>query len=207
MASRSLTTLSGYGEYSFTEKKSEFIGYASPVADEAEALAFIAKIKANNPDARHNVSAYVCGSAMHSSDDGEPQGTGGAPVLDVIRKNGVDNAVIVVTRYFGGILLGAGGLVRAYSHAAAGAVENAGITTYDKFAECRFSCGYGDYEKLLYEIGKFNTITDGTDFGEGVTVRFAVLHSDAETLFARLKEMTGGKVTVSVTGERFDAKR
>ena len=207
MALRSLTTLAGYGEYRFTEKRSEFIGYASPIADEREALDFIARIKAENPDARHNVSAYVCGSVMHSSDDGEPQGTGGAPVLDVIRKNGVDNAVVVVTRYFGGILLGAGGLVRAYSHAAAGAVENAGIATYDKFIECCFSCGYGDYERLLYETGKVCTIAGDTDFGADVTVRFAVLHSDAEALFAKIREMTGGKVTVSVTGDRFDAKR
>lgn len=114
MATEALTTLGKRGTFEFTEKKSVFIGYAAPVSSEAEALAFVAEIKAKHSDARHNVSAYVVGGACHASDDGEPQGTGGVPVLDVIRKSGIDNAAVVVTRYFGGILLGAGGLVRAY---------------------------------------------------------------------------------------------
>ena len=110
MATEALTTLGKRGTFEFTEKKSVFIGYAAPVSSEAEALAFVAEIKAKHSDARHNVSAYVVGGACHASDDGEPQGTGGVPVLDVIRKSGIDNAAVVVTRYFGGILLGAGGL-------------------------------------------------------------------------------------------------
>ena len=126
MATEALTTLGKRGTFEFTEKKSVFIGYAAPVSSESEALAFVAEIKAKHSDARHNVSAYVVGGACHASDDGEPQGTGGVPVLDVIRKSGIDNAAVVVTRYFGGILLGAGGLVRAYSKAAAGGVAEAG---------------------------------------------------------------------------------
>lgn len=207
MINASLTTLGKNGEFRLTEKKSEFIGYASPVDSEAEALAFINGIKEKHSDARHNVSAYVVGGAAHASDDGEPQGTGGIPVLDVIRKNGIDNAVIVVTRYFGGILLGAGGLLRAYSRAAAGAVEDAGMITYDKFIECFFECAYGDYEKLTYEAGKFTSIIDGTDFSSAVTVRLAVLHSEFNAFSAKIGEMTGGKVTLNTSGERFDAKR
>lgn len=207
MPDLALITLSGKGEFHLIEKKSEFIGYASPVSSETEALAFVSEIKKKHSDARHNVSAYICGSTAHASDDGEPQGTGGVPVLDVIRKNGLDGAVIVVTRYFGGILLGAGGLVRAYSGAAAGAVENAGITRYEKFIECRFSCAYGDYERLLYETGKFTTIADGVEFGENVTVRCAVISGECDFFSKRISEMTGGKVTVTVTGERFDTKK
>lgn len=207
MPDLALITLSGKGEFHLFEKKSEFIGYASPVSTETEALAFVSEIKKKHADARHNVSAYVCGNIAHSSDDGEPQGTGGAPVLEVIKKNGLDGAAIVVTRYFGGILLGAGGLVRAYSAAAAGAVENAGIARYEKFTECVFSCAYGDYERLLYEAGKFSSMTDGVDFGEKVTVRCAVLSCEYDLFSKRISEMTGGKVTVCVTGDRFDTKK
>ncbi|MBO4353463.1 MAG: YigZ family protein, partial [Clostridia bacterium] len=108
------------------EKKSVFIGYAAPVSSEAEAREFVASIKKKHADARHNVSAYiVSGGIMHSSDDGEPSGTAGVPVLEVIKKSGVINTVVVVTRYFGGILLGAGGLVRAYSAAAKAAIDAA----------------------------------------------------------------------------------
>lgn len=206
MAAEALTTLGKLGEFEFTEKKSVFIGYAAPVKSETDALAFVAKIKAKHTDARHNVSAYTVGSVCHASDDGEPQGTGGVPVLDVIRKSGVDNAAVVVTRYFGGILLGAGGLVRAYSRAAAGAVADAGIVTFDLFSECELSCPYSDYEKLLYELGKYTAIIDGTEFLSEVTVRFAILANEEAVFSVRIGEMTGGKCRVKHTGERFDAK-
>ena len=148
MATEALTTLGKRGTFEFTEKKSVFIGYAAPVSSEAEALAFVAEIKAKHSDARHNVSAYVVGGACHASDDGEPQGTGGVPVLDVIRKSGIDNAAVVVTRYFGGILLGAGGLVRAYTRAAKEACEQAGIVRYEGYTQISFSCDYGLYDKI-----------------------------------------------------------
>ena len=124
-------TLLKSGSATLVEKKSEFIGYACPVKDEDEAIEFVKSIKKKHSDARHNVYAYMIGQNIaRYSDDGEPQGTGGIPVLDVIRKSGFTDAVIVVTRYFGGILLGAGGLVRAYSAAAKMAVDDAGIVTY-----------------------------------------------------------------------------
>ena len=134
------------------------------------------------------------------------QAAGGVPVLDVIRKSGVDNAAVVVTRYFGGILLGAGGLVRAYSKAAAGAVADAGIVTFDLFSECEIVCLYSDYDKLLYELGKYTAMIDGTEFLSGITVKFAILASEEELFSGRIREMTGGKCTVLHTGERFDAK-
>ena len=112
----------------------------------------------------------------------------------------------MVTRYFGGILLGAGGLVRAYSRAAAGAVERAGIVSYDKYIECAFECSYGDYDRLMYECGKFTLINDGVEYGEGVKVRIAVIAGEAERFARYMSEITGGKVTVRTTGERFDKK-
>lgn len=128
----------------FTEKRSRFIGYAQPVSTQVEAAAFIERIKKQHHDATHNVFAYLLreGQLERYSDDGEPQGTAGIPVLDVLRKQGVTNCAVVVTRYFGGILLGAGGLVRAYSHAAAIALGKAGIVTMAHCAILDIACDY-----------------------------------------------------------------
>ena len=143
-------TLADSGIAEFTEKHSRFIGYAKPVTTEAEAVAFINEKKKQHYDARHNVYAYSLrnGQIKRYSDDGEPQGTAGVPVLEVINKNSVVDAVVVVTRYFGGILLGAGGLVRAYSHSASIALEAAGIVRMEKCFSCRIKAGYDRYGKL-----------------------------------------------------------
>ena len=128
--SRSYITLSKEGSGTYVEKRSEFIGYAKPVSTEQECIDYIEKIKGMNKGARHNVYAYIVNEdgqvVSRYSDDGEPQGTGGIPVLDVLRKQDITNAVIVVTRYFGGVLLGAAGLVRAYGKAFIG-VADAGL--------------------------------------------------------------------------------
>ena len=131
------TTLLQYAKHTYEEKKSVFIGECAPVRSEAEALSFINNIKKKYSDARHHVYAYILreNSIMRFSDDHEPQGTAGMPVLDSMRKRGCTDAVVVVTRYFGGILLGAGGLVRAYSHAARIALDAAHIITYHKYGE------------------------------------------------------------------------
>ena len=127
------TTVKQYGTAEYEDRKSVFIGEALPVSSEAEALEFLASVKKKYPDARHHVYAYVLrdNSIMRFSDDSEPQGTAGMPVLDVIRKRGCTDVIIVVTRYFGGTLLGTGGLVRAYTAAAVGALESAEIIRYD----------------------------------------------------------------------------
>ena len=132
----------------FTEKRSRFIGYAAPVQSEEEAVRFIADIRAKHWDAKHNVYAYSlrAGQQKRYSDDGEPKGTAGVPVLDVLQKSEVVDAVLVVTRYFGGVLLGTGGLVRAYSHAAALAVAAAGIVTVRRCAVCELRCDYTRFE-------------------------------------------------------------
>ena len=204
MAEQNLTTLGKEASAEFTEKKSVFIGYAKPIKTAEAAEEFIAQIKKKHADARHNVSAYMAGNAVRYSDDGEPKGTGGVPVLEVLKKSGVDGAVVVVTRYFGGILLGAPGLVRAYSKAAAMAVEEAGIVTYRNYTECTVTCDYGLYDKLLYDIGRRTIITDDTDFGGNITLRLAVLTEEYEAFEKSVYSMTNGKLVPKKTGERFD---
>ena len=204
MAEQNLTTLGKEASAEFTEKKSVFIGFAKPIKTAEEAEEFIAQIKKKHADARHNVAAYMAGNAVRYSDDGEPKGTGGVPVLEVLKKSGVDGAVVVVTRYFGGILLGAPGLVRAYSKAAAMAVEVAGIVTYRNYTECTVTCDYGLYDKLLYDIGRRTIITDDTDFGGNITLRLAVLTEEYEAFEKSVYSMTNGKLVPKKTGERFD---
>ncbi len=200
------TTLKREASAEFKEKHSVFIGYAKPVKTEAEAMEFVKSIRGKHGDARHNVFAYTLhhGITARYSDDGEPQGTAGMPVLDVLRKSGVDDACIVVTRYFGGVLLGAGGLVRAYSAAAKMALDAAEIATYEPFDELTLTCSYPDYQKLSAELPRFSTMIDSTDFADGVTVRFAVLDTETERLINRVLEMTAGRTVPSIIGRRFD---
>lgn len=197
-------TLEHEGSASLTEKKSEFIGYACPVKTEQEAIDYIRAIRKKHADARHNVYAYVVGNTTRYSDDGEPQGTGGIPVLDVIRKSGFGDAVIVVTRYFGGILLGAGGLVRMYSAAAAAAVAQAHIITYREYTELSFACAYADYPKIESGLPRFAAIVDGVDFTDTVALRIAVTSDRADQVCTWLQELSGGRITAEVVGMRFD---
>lgn len=202
-----IKTLKNEASAEFTEKKSVFIGYAAPVDNEDGAREFIMKIKKKHADARHNVSAYILsGGVMHSSDDGEPSGTAGVPVLEVIKKSDILNAVVVVTRYFGGILLGAGGLVRAYSAAAKAAIDAAGVVTYEKFDECRIICAYGDYNDVLYRLNQFTVKTGKTQFNENVTIEFAVLAEEREKLDDEIAARFDGRYSVEKTGERFDVR-
>lgn len=205
MSEQNLVTLGKEAQAELTEKKSVFIGHAAPVRSAEEAESFLLRIKKKHADARHNVFAYMVGSAVRCSDDGEPKGTGGVPVLEVLKKSGVDQAVVVVTRYFGGILLGAPGLVRAYSKAAALAVEAAGIVTYQSYTECTLACEYSFYDRLMYEIGRRDIIVDGTDFGGNIVLRLAVLSEDYAAFCDAVFSMTGGKVTPKRGADRFDS--
>ena len=148
----------------FVEKRSRFIGYVRPVSTEAEALAFIAEKKSKHWDASHNVYAYILrdGGVMRYSDDGEPQGTAGIPVLDVLQKSGVTDVVVVATRYFGGILLGGGGLVRAYSHTASIALQAAGIVTMRECLMLEVLCDYGQYGRAAALVPECGGVMDGT---------------------------------------------
>ena len=200
------TTLEHEGEAEFVEKKSVFIGHACPVKTEEEAQAYVKKIKNAYMDARHNVWAYMMKGEIVArySDDGEPQGTAGVPVLDTIRKSGVTDAVVVVTRYFGGILLGAGGLVRAYSHTAKLALEAAHIITYEQYTCLQLACSYSDYQRYQAELPRFAAVVDDVQFTDRVTLLFAVKDTVVDDLMLRVREMSGGKDAPVVMGTRFD---
>ena len=206
MAEELYVTLAREASAEFEEKRSLFIGYAKPTKTEEEALEFVAKIKQKHKDATHNVFGYHMkhGILARYSDDGEPQGTAGPPVLDVIRKSGVDDATVVVTRYFGGILLGAGGLVRAYAAAAKLALDAAEIVTYESYTEISLTCSYADHQKLSAELPRFGAILDDTVYADNVTLKFAVKDAIAPSILGRIREMSGGKLTPIVLGNRFD---
>lgn len=205
-APKTYTTLEREASAQFTEKKSVFIGHACPVKTEDEAVEFINKIRKKYSDARHNCYAYQLngGGIARYSDDSEPQGTAGVPILDVIKKSGADDCCIVVTRYFGGILLGAGGLVRAYSTAAKIALDAAHIVTYESYTEFRLVCDYGAYQKLSYEFPKYGIIVDASDFGGSITLRLAVKEAKFTEFESKLSEMFAGRICAEVTGTRFD---
>ena len=188
----------------FTEKKSVFICTIKPVWDEKSAIDFIAGTKKIYQDASHNVYAYIIrdANAVRFSDDGEPSSTAGIPALSVLQKNDLTNVAAVVTRYFGGILLGAGGLVRAYSHAVKLAVDAAGTALYENYAEFDVSCGYSDYEKILKFIKSEEIITDETVFGESINLSLAVKCEYFEKIRADLVNITNGKSDINKRGNR-----
>lgn len=187
--------------------KSRFIGYCAPVTTQEEAVEFINEIKKRHSDATHNVYAYQIRTPEYSrySDDGEPQGTAGVPVLDVIKKSGLTDVCVVVTRYFGGILLGAGGLVRAYSHSAKIAVEGAHIIKMSPCSVLKVQCDYGFYGRLSTLVPEFGGIIENTDFGENVTLVFRLPSKDEDNFRSALTEASFGKVFAEKTGEKFDS--
>jgi uncharacterized YigZ family protein len=195
-------------EIEFVEKKSVFIGYSAIVKNEEEALEIIKQRKKKFADATHNVYAYMIGDGTVSrySDDGEPQGTSGMPTLNSIRMSGITDVCVVITRYFGGILLGAGGLVRAYSTAASMALEAGGIAVFERYIEYETSCSYSDYQKIQGLLVSADTIIDSTDFGSDITIRFAVAEDKAEKLKLNITEAFAARVNLKEIGERFDTK-
>ncbi len=199
------TSLRANGESRYEEKKSVFLGYARPLQTEEEALTFIDEIKRRYPDARHHVYAYLLRdrNLMRYSDDREPQGTAGLPVLDVLRKSGCTDAGIVVVRYFGGTLLGTGGLVRAYTAAAQEAMTAADTVTYRLFSECAVKVGYADYQRLPLLLESYAAIVDDTAFADAVEIMFAVEQERVESLRMQLSDATGGRAEFFVRGSRF----
>ena len=200
------TTIQKEAIAEFEEKRSLFIGHAKPVKTEEEAAEFIKLKKKEFADATHNVFGYIIknGVCARYSDDGEPQGTAGMPVLDTIRKSGVDDACVVVTRYFGGILLGAGGLVRAYANGAKIALEAAGIITYEQYSEIKIKCSYSDYQKIQPILFKAQAVTDDTIFDESVIVMIALKEEKGADLCEKIRELTSGRAHAEIVGKRFD---
>ena len=198
-------TLREAAQDEFTEKRSRFIGYVRPVISEREALDFISEIKSKHWDAKHNVYAYCLreGNVCCYSDDGEPSGTAGMPVLGVIQKSGLTDCAVVVTRYFGGILLGGGGLVRAYSHAASIGIAAAGIVTMRMSLLCRLRCDYSQYGRLATLIPECGGSISDTSFGESVDIAFAMTREQLAGFDKKLADATGGSVKSSTTGEKY----
>lgn len=199
-------TVSEAAEASFIEKRSEFIGYIAPVKTDEEAVNFINTIKAKHRKAKHNVYAYILrkDNISRYSDDGEPQGTAGVPVLDVLQKRGLTDVCVVVTRYFGGILLGGGGLVRSYSHAASLACDAAHTMDMCLCHRLKICTDYGMYGKLTYILPNFETITVNSDFADSVTLELLVLSEKLSALISEITEITNGSAEITDCGELFE---
>lgn len=197
----------GDGEAQFIERRSRFIGHIFLTETEEEALARLKQMREQYWDATHNVYAYIIrDGATRFSDDGEPGGTAGMPVLQVLQREELYNVTCVVTRYFGGILLGAGGLVRAYTAAAKAALDAAGTLTMERYAELRLRLSYADYQKLSAKLDTLGAVTDAVDFGGEVTLDVALKVTAKVRFTEAVRELFAGRVPVEVRGERYDAR-
>ena len=195
-----------FGEDEFYEKKSHFIGRAWPVETEEEALAKIQEMKKQHYDATHNCWAYIIrDGAVRFSDDGEPGGTAGMPMLQVLQREGLYNIVCVVTRYFGGILLGAGGLVRAYTKGAKIAIDAAGKSMKRIWTVLYVPCPYTFYERVKLEVTAFGGIIRDTQFGAEVELEILVAAPKAQEFLDRIIDMTSGTVEGMEIGQEYRA--
>ena len=195
-----------FGEDEFIEKKSRFIGRAWPVETEEAALEKIQEMKKKHYDATHNCWAYIIkDGAVRFSDDGEPGGTAGMPMLQVLQREGLYNICCVVTRYFGGILLGAGGLVRAYTKGAKIAVDAAGKSMKRVWTVVYLPCPYTFYERVKLLVAEFGGIIRGTEFGAEVELEVLFPEANVQPFFEKLTDMTSGTVEGMETGQEYKA--
>lgn len=205
---QSYKTVKQYGEGEIEEKKSRFLGKIKPVSTEEEAIVFIESIKKQYWDARHNCYAFIIGENSESircSDDGEPSGTAGKPMLEVLQNNGLKNVVAVVTRYFGGTLLGTGGLVRAYTQATQAALEAAQVATMTLMSVLEIKTDYNAIGKIKYMFAQADTLVMGEEYGVDVVVAIAVPLSEKETMQKKITEATNGKAAIEEKEQIFMA--
>ena len=207
-AAKTIKKLKKSSTIEMVERKSVFIGFSTNVENEQEAIEIIKEKKSKYYDATHNVYAYVLdgGNIARYSDDGEPQGTAGIPVLNAIKMSDVTDSLVIVTRYFGGILLGAGGLVRAYSACASKAIETSGIAIWEKYIEYECELSYSDYQRLLSVSESYDMKTDKSLFSENVFLKFAIPEKMSEIFLTNMNELLSGRVSFKMTGDRFDSK-
>ena len=200
-------TVLEYASDEFVEKRSRFIGYCKPVKTEQEAIDFINEKRSEHWNATHNVYAYSLreGNIKRYSDDGEPSGTAGMPVLDVIVKNEIFDVVVVVTRYFGGVLLGTGGLVRAYSHGSKIALEAAKPVIMQNCLVCETRCAYNQYGKVSSLIMGLGADVDNTVFESDVLVKFHIKPDLLGTLNKKLADATSGEVVPQQNDKQYFA--
>ena len=191
-------TILGEAKESFTEKKSEFIASLRHVETSEEAMAFINEIVASNRKARDNVYAYVLrdGNIVRYSDDGEPQGTAGVPVLEVLKGEKLTDVCVVVTRYFGGILLGTGGLARAYSHACKLACTSATKMLMEKAVTVDISCEYSLYGKISYVLPTYEVKTLLSEFGDDVKLKLLVKSEIVQDFCDKAVDLTNGRISL-----------
>lgn len=192
------------GEYE--EKKSKFIAYLSPAHSEEEAKAFITSIKKKHYDARHNCSAFIIGDEkelVRSSDDGEPSGTAGKPMLEVLNGANLTNIVAVVTRYFGGVLLGTGGLVRAYTEATKDALNNATIATITYCSDISIKVGYSDVNNIQYYLSNNSIMLLDTAYAESVIFTIRVDNKNEADILKAFSELTKGQAEINVIDRGF----
>ena len=195
-----------FGEDEFTEKKSRFIGRAWPVETEEAALEKIQEMKKKHYDATHNCWAYIIkDGAVRFSDDGEPGGTAGMPMLQVLQREGLYNVVCVVTRYFGGILLGAGGLVRAYTKGAKIAVDAAGKSMKRVWSVLYVPCPYSWYERVKLTVEAFGGIIRSTEFGADVELEILVPEAQAQPFLDKLTDLSAATIEGMETDKEYRA--
>ena len=198
-------TVEKEGVDEFVEKKSRFIGHVKPVKTQQEATEFINSLKSKYWDATHNVYAYVLreNNIFRSSDDGEPSGTAGVPVLDVLLKEQLVDVCVVVTRYFGGTLLGAGGLVRAYSHGSKIAVESGGIITMAPCKIMTVSVNYSFYDRMNILLADSGANVIESNFSDVVNIKFSIKADNKDVLADKLTQQSNGKYSLKEIGEEF----
>ena len=198
-----------YGEDKFEEKRSKFTGRLWRVETAEEAVSRIKEMRETYWDATHNCYAYILreGNVMRYSDDGEPQGTAGMTILEVLRHEQLENCLCVVTRYFGGVLLGTGGLVRAYTKGAQIAVAAAGVQRMSLFSVALIACPYNLYEMVLHLLPDYDCAAEQTDFGADVTLTVTLPAGGEERLNGALAEATAGQVYAEVMETRFMGRR
>lgn len=188
-------------EAHFTEKRSEFTAYLAPCTASGQAISFIEEVRARHRKATHNVYAYILreGNTQRYSDDGEPQGTAGVPVLNVLQKNALTDICCVVTRYFGGILLGGGGLVRAYSHAAALAVGNARIMNMRECRKITVAVDYPVYGAVSNALQNFELKLLDSAYADSVTLSILVKTVEIDAFVKEITEVTSGRADISLS--------
>jgi uncharacterized YigZ family protein len=191
----------------YIEKKSRFIGNISSVQTEDEAKEFIKKIKTKHWDATHNVYAYVLreGQSRRYSDDGEPQGTAGMPVLEVLLKESIFDVVLVITRYFGGTMLGAGGLVRAYSHTTKLAIDEAGIRIMKQYTVMSFDCPYSEYKQINSLILELEGVIVCSDFLDTIKLIFKIPNEEKQLFIKKFNDLVFGSIKINEIEEIFGA--
>jgi uncharacterized YigZ family protein len=197
----------GHSETELVEKRSRFLGQVWPVEGEEQARSYIEQTKKKYHDARHNCWCYRLreGGVERYSDDGEPQGTAGQPMLGVFQKEGVTNAVCVVTRYFGGVLLGAGGLVRAYTQSAKDALNAAGISVVRRWVEVAVPCPYSLFDRMKVEVETAGGAMGETEYAADVTVHALLPEGAVDVFCMRVTELTAGASAARTVGEAYRA--